>query len=271
MRTEPGWLKRVLIDSSMGQPLQIPLAQVESRATQDTEVLARELTAPTHQEPPWSEFEWHIARAVAAMQGVSSLLHARLRWEGPDGWRRFLAEQWDHSLARYRQIASLLEAIDSQARRNGLPLVSLKGAALHAIALYSGGERPMGDIDLLVREGDIAAISQVLDACGYAAAFTTHRHQVFEPRLKRLHPAADWASMRIARSTSKCTPRSRNASRSRWWTSRVFAPLPWRLRVLTPYPRRPLSCCIYCCTPPETCGRALRLVSCMTSRSSRIA
>jgi hypothetical protein len=148
-------------------------------------VLARELTAPTHQEPPWSEFEWHIARAVAAMQGVSSLLHGRLRWAGPDGWRRFLAEQWDHSLARYRQIASLLDAIDSQARRNGLPLVALKGAALHAIALYSAGERPMGDIDLLVREGDIAAISQVLEACGYAAAFNTHRHQVFEPRLKK--------------------------------------------------------------------------------------
>ena len=40
-----------------------------------TELLAQELAAPTSEPPRWSEFEWRIACAVAAMQGVSPLLH----------------------------------------------------------------------------------------------------------------------------------------------------------------------------------------------------
>jgi Uncharacterised nucleotidyltransferase len=163
-----------------------PLSQIATALRRTTEVLAQELAAPTDQEPRWSEFEWHIARAVAAMQGVSALLYARLRWQGPQGWRRFLAAQREHSLARHAQIVGLLDAIDSQARRDGLPLVALKGAALHANGIYAAGERPMGDIDLLVWNADTAGISRVLEACGYTAAFDTHRHRVFQPRLKKV-------------------------------------------------------------------------------------
>lgn len=39
--------------------------------------------APTNEMPKWSEFEWRIARAAAAMHGISSLLHRDLRWRGP--------------------------------------------------------------------------------------------------------------------------------------------------------------------------------------------
>ena len=48
--------------------------------------------------------------------------------------------------------------------------------------IYAAGERPMGDIDLLIRMEDAPAISRVLDACGYAAAFAIHRHQAYQPR-----------------------------------------------------------------------------------------
>ena len=162
-----------------------PINQVAAALRKTTEVLAHELAVPANEAPPWSEFEWHIARAVSAMQGVSALLHSRLRWQGPQGWRRFLAGQHDQSMARYRQIAGLLEAIDSRARREGLAVVALKGAALHASDIYAAGERPMGDIDLLVWNADAAGISRVLEACGYAAAFDTHRHQVFQPHLRK--------------------------------------------------------------------------------------
>jgi hypothetical protein len=166
--------------------LELPrLARVAAALRKTTEVLAHELATPTGEEPRWSEFEWQIARAVAAMQGVSSLLCARLRWEGPPGWRRFLAGQRDHSIARHEKIASLLEAIDSNARREGLPLVALKGAALHASGIYLAGERPMGDVDLLIRNSDTAHVIGVLQACGYTAAFDTHRHQVFKSRIRK--------------------------------------------------------------------------------------
>jgi hypothetical protein len=53
---------------------------------------------------------------------------------------------------------------------------------LQAIGIYRAGERPMGDIDLLVRQHDADGIGRVLEACGYEAAFTTQRHRVYQPR-----------------------------------------------------------------------------------------
>jgi hypothetical protein len=44
-----------------------------------TETLARELAAPARSAPERSEVEWIIARAVAAMHGVSPLLSRTLR------------------------------------------------------------------------------------------------------------------------------------------------------------------------------------------------
>ena len=150
-----------------------------------TEVLAHQLAAPTDEAPLWTDFEWHIARAAAAMQGVSSLLHNRLRWQGPETWRRFLRQQLQHSIGRQIEIARVLCAIDAHARSEGMAFVALKGAALHAIEIYAPGERPMGDIDLLIRAGDVATSVRVLELCGYEPAFATHRHRAFQPRLKK--------------------------------------------------------------------------------------
>lgn len=63
-------------------PLAAPvLSQVAAALRKTTESLVRELVDPTNQAPSWTDFEWRIARAVAGMQGVSSLLQAGL--EGP--------------------------------------------------------------------------------------------------------------------------------------------------------------------------------------------
>jgi hypothetical protein len=132
-----------------------PLAKIAAALRKTTDVLARELAVPTNEPPLWTNFEWDIARAVAAMHGVSSLLVSGLHWEGPEAWQRFLREQRDHCLGRRAQISRLLEAIDSQARREGVALVALKGAALYAGKIYVAGERPMGDIDLLIRDDDM--------------------------------------------------------------------------------------------------------------------
>lgn len=155
------------------------LAKVESALRKTTEHLALELASPTDVPPTWSDFEWHVARAASAVHGVSSLLYNGLRWQGPESWRRLLYEQRHQSIGRHEVISKVLEAIDSQSRSEGVALLALKGAALYAGGIYSGGERPMGDIDLLGREADSEAIVRVLEACGYTAAFTTHRHRVF--------------------------------------------------------------------------------------------
>jgi Uncharacterised nucleotidyltransferase len=162
-----------------------PLSRIAAALRAVTETLALELAVPTDGPPPWSDFEWRIGQAVTAMHGVSALLRARLRWRGPARWRQFLEEQQDHVAGRQHNIAVLLEALESQTRAQGIPLVPLKGAALHTRGLYRAGERPMADIDLLVREADVAAVIRLLETHGFEGTFTSWRDRLFEPRTSK--------------------------------------------------------------------------------------
>jgi Uncharacterised nucleotidyltransferase len=158
------------------------LDKVAAALRNTTEILAREITTPTDQPPPWSEFEWRIARAVVTMQGIAPILLAGLRWSRPASWRRFLCEQRDHVAGRYRRIVDLLQRIDSKARGEGIAVVALKGVSLHARGIYEAGERPMADIDLLVKDADVEAMTRLLETCDFEVTFTTWRHRLFEPR-----------------------------------------------------------------------------------------
>jgi hypothetical protein len=146
-----------------------------------TDALASELIHPTHVVPAWSDFEWRIARAVAAMHGVSPLLSRALRWRGPAGWNRFLEEQRAHTANRHARIAKLLQRIDRRMREAALAAVALKGAALHAMELYAVGDRPMADIDLLVRPADAAATANLLGSLGYLETSASWKERVFVP------------------------------------------------------------------------------------------
>jgi hypothetical protein len=157
-----------------------PLTKMAIALRKTTEVVARDLSSPSNDAPVWTEFEWRIARSVAAMHGVSSLLCGS-PWIGPKAWRQFLEEQRRQSVARHSEIMRLLDEIDFKARQAGIALVALKGAALYASEIYSAGERPMGDIDLLIRNDDARVTARLLEGCGYVASFNFRRHQVFEP------------------------------------------------------------------------------------------
>src|SRR5271165_322192 len=179
---------------SNDQPQDFPrIAKIASALREVTELLAHELTSPTDEPPPWSEFEWRIARSVAAMQGVSSLLATGMRWREPEKWRGFLEKQRIHTLGRHLRIMELSDRIDLSARRAGIALAALKGLALHKSGLYSAGERPMADIDLLVDEANLEPMTPLLDNCGYDLTFTTWRHRLFESR----HRVAGWTSDRL--------------------------------------------------------------------------
>lgn len=150
-----------------------------------TETLARELACSTQRAPDWSDFEWNIARAVAAMHGVSPLLSKTLRWQGPAGWRTFLEEQRIHTAIRHRRIAELLQHIDERGRAAGIAAVALKGAALHAIGLYAIGDRPMADIDLLARPADAERMARLLESLGFYQTCATWKERVFTPIANR--------------------------------------------------------------------------------------
>ena len=166
------------IDWSSDHPHRHSLEVLQRILTRTTETLARELGRPGGQAPTWSEAEWAVARAVAAIHGVSPLLAASLRWRGPAAWTEFLAGQAAHTSRRFQRIQRLLQLIDGRARDAAIPIVPLKGAALHALGIYAAGERPMADIDLLVREEHSPGLVAILSAAGFAETHSTWKHRV---------------------------------------------------------------------------------------------
>lgn len=147
-----------------------------------TETLARELACPTAARPAWSDFEWKVAQAVAALHGMSALLGGVLRWEGPSSWLGFLKEQRAHVTRRHGRIENLLRRIDQLARAEGIPAVALKGAALHAMGLYQEGERPMADVDLLVHPRDVERSVRLIESLGYHECRRSWKERAFAPR-----------------------------------------------------------------------------------------
>jgi hypothetical protein len=146
-----------------------------------TERLALELASPSPTAPDWSDYEWTIARAVAAMHGISPLLSRSLLWRGPQAWATFLDEQRSHTQSRHWRIQELLQSIHQQARETGVAATALKGAALHQLGLYEAGDRPMADVDLLVRPADAERTATLLASLGFRQTAETWKERVFTP------------------------------------------------------------------------------------------
>ncbi|HJR63524.1 MAG TPA: nucleotidyltransferase family protein [Gemmatimonadaceae bacterium] len=76
-------------------------------------------------------------------------------------------------IARLRREAALWdlerERVTSAHERNGISPVMLKGAALRATVYGEPMERPVGDLDLLVKPCEIDESLRCLEACGYRA------------------------------------------------------------------------------------------------------
>lgn len=158
-----------------------PLKQVRAGLRLTTEAIAAELATPRPGDAPaWNEFEWRLAMAVAVAHGVSPLLSRRSAWADA-AWREFLEGQRAHVAERHARIAALLGRIDEAAHDAGLSIVPLKGASLHALGLYAAGDRPMADVDLLVREDDADATAALLSRLGYVEAYAQWKHRVFKP------------------------------------------------------------------------------------------
>jgi hypothetical protein len=146
-----------------------------------TERLVREVVDPCDTAPDWSEFEWTVARAVSAMQGISGLLAVRLKWRGPVAWNDFLCEQHAQMSAREPRIDRLLMQLDVACRKAGLPYVALKGSAVRAIGLHRRGERPQSDVDLLVAPADLEACGRIVESIGLRYSFADRHHTVYSP------------------------------------------------------------------------------------------
>jgi hypothetical protein len=164
--------------STVGIP---PASELHPALCKVTEWLARELAHPTSRGPEWSDYEWTVARAVGALHGISPLLSRSLRWQGPQAWTSFLNEQRSHTRSRHLRIQELLVSIDRKTRAAGVAVTALKGAALHQLGLYEAGDRPMADVDLLVRPADAQRTASMLESLGFRQTIETWKERVFTP------------------------------------------------------------------------------------------
>jgi hypothetical protein len=155
--------------------------KLQAVLTKVTERLACELASPSPVAPDWSDLDWSVATAVAAMHGVSALLSRSLRWRGPEGWMHFIGEQRTHVTRRHARIEKLLLLIDQSAREADLGIMTLKGVALHTLGLYAAGERPMADVDLLVRPQDAARAVCLIESLKYKEYRTSWKERAFGP------------------------------------------------------------------------------------------
>lgn len=158
-----------------------PLGTMETALHKTTETLAREISQPTRHAPAWTDFEWRMAEAAAAIQGICALLSRRLRWRGPQRWHSFLEEQTLHTRLRHQRIQALLGRMDEQLRETDVAAVALKGSALYRMGLYPNGERPMGDVDLLLHTADLDVAMEALLDADYEEGVHSARHKVLSP------------------------------------------------------------------------------------------
>lgn len=79
------------------------------------------------------------------------------------------------TLLQFHGVARVLRALEAA----GIPVIVLKGAALAETVYPTLADRPMGDVDLLVRPADREQASAVLEAAGYR--YVPEPQQPFSP------------------------------------------------------------------------------------------
>ncbi|MEE8183813.1 MAG: nucleotidyltransferase family protein [Acidobacteriota bacterium] len=104
--------------------------------------------------------------------GVEALLLEKLRLRGARGeaWDRILKELESarrQNIARNIYLLSRLRELQSILRKAGIPLIVLKGGCLLSVLYPDFGNRPLGDVDLLIRKRNLDRVLGLMRAAGW--------------------------------------------------------------------------------------------------------
>jgi Uncharacterised nucleotidyltransferase len=135
--------------------------------------------APPPLPPRWSAPTWERFRRAAQVHGVAPLLGRRLQRAA--GWPETAAGAWltGQYAANRRRVERLhreLRAVLDRFAAASVPLMPLKGAVLGPSLYADPGERPMADLDLLVRREHFEQGVALLGELGYEPVFSGRKH-----------------------------------------------------------------------------------------------
>lgn len=120
----------------------------------------------------WDEATWQAAELVALMQGIGPYLHHRLSSTLlydtlPAPFRDWLAAEYALNGARVARLHADLAAVLRAAGKAGIAVMPLKGSLLTTRLYEVPAQRPMADLDLLIRPADGPALTATLQGLGY--------------------------------------------------------------------------------------------------------
>ena len=122
-----------------------------------------------------------IAAFAISTQGLSALVSRCRGAEAlPAALSGFLFEENSRAGARAHRLRTTLEETVRALRASGVEVVALKGAALAFFHYPDPALRPMGDLDLLLRDArELSRATDALAGAGWRALLDTPRHRVF--------------------------------------------------------------------------------------------
>jgi hypothetical protein len=128
--------------------------------------------APVARLDQLSPVDWHTLFRLSVWCGVAPLFYKRLKALGPGvnvpaGLRRRLQDTYLNHSGRNIRLNHQLSQLLATFHNARIPVIALKGIYLAQMAYTNPALRPMQDLDVLVRRGDVAKAEAQLTALGY--------------------------------------------------------------------------------------------------------
>lgn len=146
----------------------------------------------TEADFPISAEEWDAWEQSVIGHGVAALMleaAKRLRLELPEDVARRLRIEVSHATAAILHSDHELARVLAPFEERRIPVMLLKGAALHRLIYENPAHRPMGDMDLLLRPCDLDAGRKLLASLGYEPGRALVRPDFFPT----YHYEMDWS------------------------------------------------------------------------------
>jgi len=126
--------------------------------------------SPAPVRAPSRDIDWEKFLAVIRWHGVAYAARHGLIRAGSGLVPEPVAQALDRMLLEIRGVNVLLldrlRRLAAHLEQAGIPFLALKGPALVSLLYRDPAERPMGDLDLLIRRGDLGRALEVLQGAG---------------------------------------------------------------------------------------------------------